>query len=231
MRILGVDLGQSQDYTAIALVTTEPGPAYYLRRLERPELKTGYPVIVRRLVQAMGRLANLEPEEDCELVVDATGVGRPVVDMMREAGLTPIPVVITGGENETYGDWAYRIPKRALISNAQVVFQQRLLKVATSISLAPVFVKELEAFKVKIDPVTAHDSYAAGREGQHDDLVLAVALALWRAQKHAEPPEPPKPPGPGTLEYNRKLTKEIWESVGEKIEREIAQREGIELWD
>ena len=26
---------------------------------------------------------------------------------------------------------------------------------------------------------TAHDSYGAWREGQHDDLVLALALALW----------------------------------------------------
>ena len=39
--------------------------------------------------------------------------------------------------------------------------------------------KELLKFKVKIDPVTAHDSYGAGREGQHDDLVLATALAAW----------------------------------------------------
>ena len=30
------------------------------------------------------------------------------------------------------------------------------------------------------------DSYAAGREGKHDDLVLAVALAAWwRAWNHA----------------------------------------------
>lgn len=38
---------------------------------------------------------------------------------------------------------------------------------------------ELQNFKVKINPETAHDSYGAWREGQHDDLVLAVALGLW----------------------------------------------------
>jgi hypothetical protein len=37
-------------------------------------------------------------------------------------------------------------------------------------------------FRVKIDPLTAHDSYGAWREGQHDDLVLAVALAVWFAE-------------------------------------------------
>jgi len=32
---------------------------------------------------------------------------------------------------------------------------------------------------VKIDPRTAHDSYSHWREGDHDDLVLATALACW----------------------------------------------------
>ena len=40
----------------------------------------------------------------------------------------------------------------------------------------PTLVQELLAFRVKIDPLTAHDSYGAWREGAHDDLVLAVAL-------------------------------------------------------
>jgi hypothetical protein len=34
-------------------------------------------------------------------------------------------------------------------------------------------------FKVKIDPRSAHDSYSAWREEDHDDLVLSVALAAW----------------------------------------------------
>ncbi len=29
----------------------------------------------------------------------------------------------------------------------------------------------------------AHDSYGAWREGTHDDLVLAVALALWAGER------------------------------------------------
>jgi hypothetical protein len=37
----------------------------------------------------------------------------------------------------------------------------------------------LLSFLVKIDPVTAHDSYSAWRERDHDDLVLATALCTW----------------------------------------------------
>jgi hypothetical protein len=35
---------------------------------------------------------------------------------------------------------------------------------------------------MRIDLTTGHDSYGQWREGQHDDLVLAVALAAWWAE-------------------------------------------------
>jgi hypothetical protein len=47
----------------------------------------------------------------------------------------------------------------------------------------PVLVQELLAFRVKIDPLTAHDSYGTWREGAHDDLVLATAVAAWWAER------------------------------------------------
>jgi hypothetical protein len=52
-------------------------------------------------------------------------------------------------------------------------------------------VQEFLAFRVKIDPLTAHDSYGAWREGAHDDLVLAVAVAAWYAEEWG--PRPPSP--------------------------------------
>ncbi len=42
--------------------------------------------------------------------------------------------------------------------------------------------KELSTFKRKINLATAHDSYEHWREGDHDDLVLAAALAVWSAR-------------------------------------------------
>jgi hypothetical protein len=64
------------------------------------------------------------------------------------------------------------------------------LKVAGGLKLAPVLVEELLNFKVKINVKTAHDSYEAWREGIHDDLVLAVALACWYAEKRRIRPMP-----------------------------------------
>ena len=61
----------------------------------------------------------------------------------------------------------------------QTLLQSSRLKIAESLDLAPTLKKELLNFRVKIDPKTAHDSYEHWREGDHDDLVLATALACW----------------------------------------------------
>ena len=50
---------------------------------------------------------------------------------------------------------------------------------AGKLKLGPVLSQEMLNFRVKIDPMTAHDSYSAWREEDHDDLVLSVALAAW----------------------------------------------------
>ena len=64
----------------------------------------------------------------------------------------------------------------------QILLQTGRLKIADRLPLKDVFRQELLAFKVKIDAVTANDSYGAN-SGAHDDLVLAVALATWRASQ------------------------------------------------
>lgn len=62
-----------------------------------------------------------------------------------------------------------------------MVSQTERLKVAASLPEAATLTHELQNFQVKISLDTAHDSYGAWREGAHDDLVLAVCMALWIA--------------------------------------------------
>jgi len=220
---LGLDLGQAQDYTALAVlerletVTGEktlsfrfkhkqggrpiiPDPwennnhpwsgitlrtqevdatanLYHLRHLERLKLGTSYPAIVERVKSL---LESEQLKGKAALVVDKTGVGAPVVDMFKAAGLRPVPITITGGNTVTRDDdGGYHVPKRDLVSVLQVLFQAGRLKVAAELPAARLLVEELLNFRVKINVKTAHDSYEAWREGVHDDLVLAVALACW----------------------------------------------------
>ena len=60
----------------------------------------------------------------------------------------------------------------------QVLLQTRRLQIPRSLPEAAVLVKELENFKAKIS-LAQKDEVESWREGDHDDLVLAVALAAW----------------------------------------------------
>jgi hypothetical protein len=183
--ILGLDLGQAQDFTAVAaaeVIPSEP-PAYHLRHLERLRLGTPYPVVVAHVKTLLTR----EPLRGCtDLVVDATGVGPPVVDLLRDAGLSPVAVTIHGGDtvSEEKGGDRWRVPKRDLVATLQVLLQTGRLKVAEALPDAATLVRELLAYQVKLSD-RGHDSYNA-REGAHDDLVLAVALAVWWGERGEE---------------------------------------------
>lgn len=180
---IGLDLGQSKDYTALAVIEKVPVEAapteYRTSYLERVPLGTPYPKIVERMVSMMS-----EPSlgGEAALVVDATGVGRPVVDMFREAGLEFTAVSITSGSNVNYNDGYTYVPKHDLIAGLEVLLQSNQLQYGAELTQAPTLIKELLNFQRKIND-NAHESFGAWREGTHDDLVLAWALAAWKATR------------------------------------------------
>jgi len=109
------------------------------------------------------------------------------VDMFREANVQPlIAVNIHGGDRVSREGQDYRVPKRDLVGVVQVGLQERRLQIVQSLPEAATLAQELRTFRQRIDPVTAHDSYSHWREGQHDDLVLAVALACWWGTGHGQ---------------------------------------------
>jgi hypothetical protein len=187
---VGVDLGQSLDYTAVSIIErlksegAKKEYSYHVRHLERVR-GVPYPKIVSSVAR-MVRSPGLQG--DSSLVIDQTGCGRPVFDMFRAAGLDPVGVNIHGGDAATHDGRSWRVPKRDLVGVLQVLLQTGRLKVASKLELGPILQQEMLNFKVKIDPATAHDSYSAWREADHDDLVLAVALATWYAEQHHDTP-------------------------------------------
>ena len=126
------------------------------------------------------------------LALDYTGVGRPVYDMFVEAGLYPVGVLIHGGDrvNHEQGYSIYRVPKRDLIGVLKILIQNQqanrypMMQIAKKLDLAETLKAEIHNLKVKIDPATAHDSYSAWREGDHDDLILSLGLAAWWGQQN-----------------------------------------------
>ena len=107
-----------------------------------------------------------------------------MVDLVRRARPDAIlmPVTITGGQVETMDQGFYRVPKRDLIIGLQVLLQRGGLQIAAGLKFGQKLVEELLAVEVRVSQA-GNEQYAAWREGTHDDLVFAVALAYWSAQK------------------------------------------------
>jgi len=195
---IGADLGQSNGYTALAIVeklhsgNPQKLTALHLRHLERYPLGTPYPEIadaVAALVQSE-HLVSYTTDEMLnrmplypELVVDQTGVGPPVTRLLRERGLTFRSVVVTASDDGGPGRGAYRVPKRDLVSALEVSLQTGMLQVAEGLRLWGLLREEMLNFRRKVDLRMTHDTFEHWRESESDDLVLAVCLACWGAAR------------------------------------------------
>jgi hypothetical protein len=202
---IGLDLGQSQDYTALAVVQKVPtyekatgkhGTELQLRHLERYALKTPYTVIADHIKELVSgppfnstiaegdtRIFVKHRPAQTELVVDKTGVGVAVTDLLTERRLRYIGVTITGMATKVNrnGTRDYSVPKQDLVGALEVPFHTGRLKIAAGLELWSTLRDELLSFKRKQNPRTAHIRYEHWREYEHDDLVLAAALACWKA--------------------------------------------------
>lgn len=117
--------------------------------------------------------------------VDQTGVGRAVFDIFRQARLSRLyGVTITGGDDVTKSADGWHVAKLDLVSRLQAALHSRELAVDPDLADAPVLMKEMQDFRVRFS--TAGNPIFGAREGAHDDIVLAVALALFGATQ----PEP-----------------------------------------
>ena len=68
----------------------------------------------------------------CTLVVDATGVGLPVIDSLKQPRTKwrLMPVTIGHGFNQTQTDGLWRVPKRDLVAGLQLAFEARHLTIS-----------------------------------------------------------------------------------------------------
>ncbi len=203
--IMGVDLGQARDFSAIVINEVSlskrqrhhPGDPFAvfgevqtirrheLRHVERLPLGMSYPAVIEAVRDRFTRIPAQSREP--KLIVDATGVGRPVVDEMRRAGLRPIGCTITGGSgwSEDRGSKSCRVAKALLASTVAVALETDRLTVSADGPHRDTLQGELAAFRVKVNP-NANETFEAWREADHDDLVLAAAMAVWLGD-HTEP--------------------------------------------
>lgn len=188
---VGIDIGQAYDPTAICVASRiDTAPAelqflgvvprshrYEVAHLERLPLGLAYPRQVDHIERLLQRapLARFAPA----VLVDYTGVGRPVFDMFAErtALRDAQGVVITGGRETSGTEAGWSVPKGELVSKLQALLHSGELKIAAGLPDAAVLARELQDFRVRF--TESGNATFNAREGAHDDLVLALALAVF----------------------------------------------------
>jgi hypothetical protein len=149
------------------------GAQYQVRFLARLPLGVSYPTIVNHVAGLLAKVPG------AELVLDVTGVGAPVRDLFVHAGISPIGVVITAGTSENHENWPIvSVPKLILISRLQALLHTGALRIHKGIPDSVALVRELQDFRTEFTASGALTFNA--RSGRHDDLVLALAIAVWR---------------------------------------------------
>jgi hypothetical protein len=191
---IGLDLGRQIDPSALALLRWRVGPVpvrrpvYEVPTLQRWPLGTPY----RQIITQVAGFMKAPPlcEHYPVLVVDATGVGAAVYEMALEQLMAEgvpggsIAVTITAGAAVTQdlsGPGLWRVAKKQLASVLQVLLGNNRLQVAPQLPEARTLKDELGKFTVKITEAL-NETFESWRENDHDDLVLAVALAAWAAE-------------------------------------------------
>jgi hypothetical protein len=181
---MGIDLGQRQDFTAICvteqqtrLVEKRPETCYHIRYLSRIELGTPYPAVAKRVAEIV---TNVRARQVGKLTVyaDATGVGLPVVDLLKAAGVPVIPCLFNHGDKRK----AEKDEHRVSIGKAWLVSRLQALLASGCILLpktedAALLAEELINFEIRLSE-DADFKAGAFKVGTHDDLVTALGLAV-----------------------------------------------------
>ena len=163
---LGLDLGQRRDHSALATLSCEDS-RLIIRDIERFPLGTSYLFYadaIRERLHHIGTLAAV-------LTVDAGGPGAPVVEHLRGAhlGIEINPVVITSGLRPGHGT----VPRKRLLANLIQIIDSKRLITHKALEAWPILAAEM----LDLSASTSHPNKASN----HDDMVIAVALAAWQA--------------------------------------------------
>lgn len=191
---VGVDIGQSIDPTAIAVIEqlvqvtpaswrnnhkgTRGTPRLNVRHLERLKLGTPYPeqvVHVCRMVQS-------DPLNQPGLLrgvyVDRTGIGRAIVEMFDRKRLPGLEAVtITSGQKAERKPDGWSVPKVELVGAVQAQLHNKTLKIAPTMADTAALTRELQDFRTAY--TAAGNATFNAKSGAHDDLIIALALAIF----------------------------------------------------
>lgn len=153
---LGVDLAKYQDWTVITPFDLNTFHALKQDRFNQID----WNLQKARIQVAWHRFSK------CRAVIDATGVGDPIVEDLSNQGMNVMPYKFTEAS------------KRELLSHLAILLEQDKIKIPND----PDLLSELDAIQWELSE--QGKTRIATIQGMHDDRVMSLALAVWG---HHEP--------------------------------------------
>jgi hypothetical protein len=174
--IVGIDLAKLHDYTALVILDTAllaVEEKYAVTVAYRYPIGIEYHRIAAHMIE---QLLGSPYDGDITLVVDATGLGGPVLEQFRKNLSSVMGVTITAGAKLSRKGNDLNLPKIILISTLLSVIENQSLYFAEGIHDLETLTQELMAFQGHFG-----ESGRIRYEGRraHDDMVIALALAVW----------------------------------------------------
>jgi hypothetical protein len=204
--VVGLDIGQRRDYSALAIIEVIPErtgevihldheppfgtcqrcrpqleDVFYVRDIGRLKLGTRYPAVGQHVADVVVTLNDrgIRPY----LLVDVTGVGRPVLDIIEpklaKTDVYVSAVTFTGGDklHGHLGSPEISMPKQLLVSRLQALMQTSRLRMPDNERIHAL-AEELRTYEVRVSEQTTNLTAGAFKVGAHDDMATALGLAV-----------------------------------------------------
>ena len=187
--IISLDPAQLRDWSALAVVDMKyvaSGPLGRSGRFEYDLVamarKQGLPYdqIVDWVVRTL-RKPEFNRNQPPEFLLDSTGVGVAVADMLRAKGVRMKAVTITAGEAFSRQGPIYHVGKARLIGTFLGAFDSGKVRVNPNMPIWPALEKELLGFRAEMS-AQGRAKFEA-EPGENDDMLFALALCVWYGEE------------------------------------------------
>lgn len=182
--VLGLDPAQIRDWAALSafeITVDENGDGIYkLVNLERRQ-RMSYPDLVSWVIRALKLPAFNSESTGTMLVLDQSGIGRAVYDIFCQRGVYPIGITVTAGNSVSHDDGLH-VGKALIYGKFLAAFDYGRVQINPDLPIYEELKHELLAFRAEFSK--RGNAIFEAEEGEHDDLVTALALPVYYMEDH-----------------------------------------------
>lgn len=155
--VIGIDLAKSEDFTVLTVMDSKTREVVHLERFQDIEWRQ-QKIMIQRLAARYN---------NAQCVIDASGVGDPIVEDLKNAGISLYY------DKDQPGFKFTNESKCRLIDQLAIAIEQRQI----TFPYHEILINELMNYEYSI---TEHGRIKySSPSGKHDDCVISLALAVW----------------------------------------------------